>query len=177
MIALLVATPDIDPSPLKRLDDGAKKHAVAVAALLELHALIEPYRKLHSKAAEAEQRFRLDRDEDRRKQDHAAHIADLRTTFIEMQALAPQARGYALERFMTRLFDVHDMDARGPLTGDGEQIDGAFTFDGADYLLEAKWQQELTSNPDISIFRDKVRRRLENTSDCSSRSQASNRPF
>lgn len=163
LIALLVATPDINPSRLKTLDDGDRKYAAATAALADLRPYVEPYRKLHSKAAAADQQRRIAQADARKKQEQAASIQQLHKKFLEIHLLPAQARGYALEKFLNQLFETYDIEARGPFAGNGEQIDGAFTFESADYLLEAKWQKELTANPDISVFRDKVKRRLDNT--------------
>jgi hypothetical protein len=163
LIALLVATPDINPSRLKTLDDGDRKFAAATAALEDLRPFVEPYRALQTEAAAAEQRRRIAQAESLRKQEQAASIEKLHTEFLHIHSLPAQSRGYALEKFLNRLFETYDIEARGPFSGTGEQIDGAFTFESADYLLEAKWQKELTANPDISVFRDKVGRRLDNT--------------
>jgi hypothetical protein len=45
----------------------------------------------------------------------------------------------------------------------GEQIDGAFSLEGTEYLFEAKWQKEPVNKADLAIFSDKVRTKLENT--------------
>jgi len=163
LLALLVATLDIDPSPLKRLEDGPRRYAAAIAALNDLRPFVEPYRALQTEALEAEQRRRIAKEKAARAQERADDIAALRAQFLEIHSMPPQARGYALEGFLNRLFETYDIEARGPFTGTGEQIDGAFTFEAFDYLLEAKWQKELTANADVSVLRDKVLRRIDNT--------------
>ena len=45
----------------------------------------------------------------------------------------------------------------------GEQIDGAFTLDGTDYLFEAKWQEYPTNASDLDAFAGKISRKLDNT--------------
>ena len=45
----------------------------------------------------------------------------------------------------------------------GEQIDGAFTFNNDEYLLEAKWRNELTAIDDLDAFSGKLQRKLDNT--------------
>ena len=77
-------------------------------------------------------------------------------------ALAAQARGYALEKFLNDLFALFDIDAKAPFRITGEQIDGAFTFEG-EFLLEAKWQDEKTPLSDLDVFDRKVERKLDNT--------------
>ena len=54
------------------------------------------------------------------------------------------------------------MDAKAPFRITGEQIDGAFTFQG-EYILEAKWQKDQATLGDLELFRGKVRGKLDNT--------------
>lgn len=162
LVALIVTTPDIDPSALKRLDDGVRKYNTAVDALAELRKHVAPYRQMHTSSGDPE-RFEKARAEAKQRRDQSADINELKTDFFALYQLAPQARGYALEAFLTRLFEVHDISARGSIVSHGEQVDGAFTFDGADYLLEAKWEKTPANNADISTFREKIARRLDNT--------------
>ena len=88
-------------------------------------------------------------------------VEELRQQFLELFGKLPQERGYALERLLNEMFAVFDIDAKAPFRLAGEQIDGAFTFEG-EYLLEAKWHQELTP-ADLDIFSSKVKRKLDNT--------------
>jgi multidrug resistance efflux pump len=62
LLTLILATADItDPSHLKRLEDGERKYAEAVAALKTLRKLVEPYRQLRSDEEEANRRREADR--------------------------------------------------------------------------------------------------------------------
>ena len=91
-------------------------------------------------------------------------VADLKSEFGRIaQMKNAQSRGYAFEKFLTKLFQTFDITIRGSYKIDGEQIDGAFTLDNMDYLLEAKWQSAPIDAPDISIFSDKVDNKLDNT--------------
>jgi hypothetical protein len=45
----------------------------------------------------------------------------------------------------------------------GEQIDGAFSFESTDYLLEAKWQVEPVGSSDLDVLAGKLLRKLDNT--------------
>jgi hypothetical protein len=89
-------------------------------------------------------------------------LAELRTSFYEIVALPVQPRGYALEKFLNGLFALFDIDAKAPFRIAGEQIDGAFTFDG-EFLIEAKWQDAMTPVADLDSFAGKVGRKLDNT--------------
>ncbi|QQR43403.1 hypothetical protein JKA73_30875 [Myxococcus xanthus] len=55
------------------------------------------------------------------------------------------------------------MDPKASFKTTGEQIDGAFSFETADYLLEAKWTSSPSSREDIDVFASKVERKLDNT--------------
>lgn len=74
-----------------------------------------------------------------------------------------QSRGFELERVMYELFELFDLDPKASFKNLGEQIDGAFSLDGTEYLFEAKWQKEPVNKADLAVFSDKVRTKLENT--------------
>jgi len=75
----------------------------------------------------------------------------------------PQSRGFELERLMYDLFELFDLDPKASFKNTGEQVDGAFSLEGTDYLFEAKWQKEPVSAQDLDGFASKTRRKLENT--------------
>src|SRR5205814_1390788 len=75
----------------------------------------------------------------------------------------PQAKGYGLEAILRGLFELFDLDPKASFKLAGEQIDGAFTFDSTDYLLEAKWQQVPVRASDLDAFVGKLSRKLDNT--------------
>ena len=94
----------------------------------------------------------------------ATAVSKLKSEFSEITQMAnAQSRGYAFEKFLTKLFQTFDVTARGSYKINGEQIDGAFTLDNMDYLLEAKWQSEPIDSPDVTVFSDKVDNKLDNT--------------
>lgn len=75
---------------------------------------------------------------------------------IALEDMKPVPRGTAFERFLSELFAFFELAPRGSLRLRGEQIDGSFSFEGAVYLLEAKWQGEKTGNRDLAAFNDQV---------------------
>lgn len=48
-------------------------------------------------------------------------------------------------------------------TTDGEQIDGHFRYEKFDYLVESKWESELTKQKDLSVFDGKIRGKAQST--------------
>ena len=83
----------------------------------------------------------------------------LRDEFLQLYGISPQPRGYAFEGFLTSLFDVWKLDARGGFRNTGEQIDGSFVHANEVYLLEAKWQSEKTNAATLHAFQGKVSER------------------
>ena len=74
-----------------------------------------------------------------------------------------QQRGYAFETFLNELFNFFDMSPRSSFKINGEQIDGAFTHDNNDYLLEAKWHNSPIARKEIDIFEAEISRKLKTT--------------
>lgn len=75
---------------------------------------------------------------------------------MELNALAPQARGYAFEQFLKELFNSFGLEAREPFRLRGEQIDGSFILAGETYLVEAKWQAQPSGVAELHGFHGKV---------------------
>lgn len=72
-------------------------------------------------------------------------------------------RGYSLERLLRELFTLFDLDPGASFKVTGEQVDGAFTFQSTDYLLEAKWQKEPVAAAALDSLAGKLVRKLDNT--------------
>ena len=68
----------------------------------------------------------------------------------------PQSRGYALERYLNKLFGAYGLEPRGSFKIVGEQIDGSFLLHNEVYLLEAKWTNKKIDKGDLVIFNEKV---------------------
>lgn len=49
-----------------------------------------------------------------------------------------QTRGFELEKIMYEMFELFDLDPKAAFKNLGEQIDGAFSLEGTEYLFEAK---------------------------------------
>jgi hypothetical protein len=86
-----------------------------------------------------------------------AALAALSSRLLDLASLAPQARGFAFEGFLTDLFQTYGLAPRGSFRPRaGEQIDGSFELDNDTYLLEAKWKNELTAAADLHILAGKL---------------------
>lgn len=83
-------------------------------------------------------------------------LQELKTIYAAVAQLPPQRRGYAFQDFLNQLFTAHGIVARGSFRLTGEEIDGSFDLGPQTYLLEAKWQANLTSQSDLLIFNSKV---------------------
>lgn len=153
-----------DFSHLKQLDDGSQKAERARVAVLQLKQLVET----HQEAVNEKNVIKKRQEAAARKlRDNAAVRQKLEAIKARYMALVgsgnPQARGFELERVMYELFELFDLDPKASFRNLGEQVDGAFSLDGTEYLFEAKWQREFVNKADLAAFSDKVRTKLENT--------------
>jgi hypothetical protein len=78
---------------------------------------------------------------------------------ISLTDMQPQQRGYQFEKFLKKVFDAFGLQAEKPFRLVGEQIDGSFVLDGDTYLVEARWQNELTGASDLHAFQGKLDQR------------------
>lgn len=83
-------------------------------------------------------------------------FAELESGLRALLPLAPQARGYAFEKFLTRAFGAFGLNPRDGFRNRGEQIDGSFQLDGLTYLLEAKWHGPRIAADELHIFCGKI---------------------
>jgi len=91
-------------------------------------------------------------------------LTELRFRFATLTSMPDtQARGYALESLLRDIFELFDLDPKASFKLVGEQIDGAFTFDTTDYLLEARWRKAAAIAADLDTFAAKVQRKLKIT--------------
>jgi hypothetical protein len=153
-----------DFSHLAKLDDGPNKVTKARESIRNLKRQIDGLEHILQEKKDAEKR----RQEILARQEKVNAVSEtLEQLTREYMALIKsqdfQKRGYQLEKILRTLFDVFDLDPRASFKITGEQIDGAFTFENIDYLLEAKWQQELIRASDLDSLAGKLSRKLDNT--------------
>ncbi|MFZ3590352.1 hypothetical protein ACOI1C_14130 [Bacillus sp. DJP31] len=153
-----------DFSHLERLDNGKEKAKItkeSVAALEKLYKTHEGYileqENIHKRRKKAQIKQLKQKAVSKK-------LEGLKSQFYQLvTSTNPQSRGYELEKILKELFVLFDLDPKSSFKIQGEQLDGAFTFDNMDYLVEAKWQKELTGIQDFDAFSGKISRKLDNT--------------
>ncbi|SRR6266540_3683647 len=87
----------------------------------------------------------------------------LRQRFMEMFSMErPHQRGYAFQDFLDKVFALFDLEPRLSYRLEHEEIDGSFSFDTDDYILEARWRKEPADPTDADRFAQKVERKGKN---------------
>lgn len=149
---------------LEQLDGGEQKARRARDAVEQLKQLIEPHQDKVKDEESAEKRRKERAEKLKRNNAVREKLREINTQFMKIATGSnPQARGFDLERLMYDLFELFDLDPKASFKNTGEQIDGAFSLEGTDYLFEAKWQKDLVGVQDLDAFSSKVQRKLDNT--------------
>lgn len=165
LVRLMAEVARIDDfSHLERLEGGAEKAKAARQAVTALRkqtaghdALVGEQRKTEERRQEAHTRML-------RKSAVRGGLEKLNVDYLGLVSDPDaQSRGFRLERLLRALFDLCDLDPRASFKIVGEQLDGAFSFEGTDYLFEAKWQQAFVSAADLDVLAGKLSRKLDNT--------------
>jgi len=149
---------------LLQLDEGSQKADRARVAVAQLRAMLTPHQEVKKEADDLAERQRRAAEKLRTNTAVRQKLEDVKNRYMALVVSSNmQGRGFELEHLMYDLFELFDLDPKASFRNTGEQIDGAFSFDGTDYLFEAKWQQELVNASALDGFASKVRRKLENT--------------
>jgi hypothetical protein len=128
-----------------------------------LHDLVQTHDELIQKEREAQEKRKTEESRRDTRKAVAAGLEDLRQRYVALvMELNTNKRGFQLEKVMYDLFRLFDLDPKASFRITGEQIDGAFTLQGMDYLCEAKWAG-LIAAKDMDVFASKVQRKLDNT--------------
>jgi restriction endonuclease Mrr len=153
-----------DFSHLSRLEDGKEKAARAKSAVSALKTHYDAHAALVADRVSVERRRKEEKAKAERRAALTEHLESLRTSYVELLALpSAQARGYRLQHLLSELFSLFDLDPKASFAIEGEQIDGAFSFENADYLLEAKWQQDPVEPGDLRNFDGVIKSKLKTT--------------
>jgi len=162
LLNLFHAVADFDNyDHLKFWDDDGSKTSKAKDSVAKLRKLTKGYFQLTKEQEQSAQR-KVEREKTIQKTlSLEDELLQLKQRFEEIALCKNyQKRGYLLEKFLYDLFLLHDLEPKEGYRNNGEQIDGAFTFQHADYLLEAKWSKEVDRN-DLADFCHKVDTKLK----------------
>jgi hypothetical protein len=154
-----------DFSHLARLEDGAEKARKAKESVNALRVLVKDHFDLFEEQGFREEQRKAAYERMLRTQGVRDRLKEIERDYLGLiSSTNPQQRGFALERILRDLFALFDLDPKASFRNTGEQIDGAFTFDNTDYILEAKWQQEPVGTHQLDTLHSKLTRTtLDNT--------------
>lgn len=164
-IALMLSVAKMESFPdLARLEDADQKIEQAREAVAEVRRWTERHQEILDDHEEYARNIAKAAEEATRNRAFSASIATLKEQFLSLSSSTgdPQARGRALERFINELFKLFDLDPRAAYSLEREQIDGAFSFETDDYILEAKWWNKAMGRRYLDEFAAKVRRKGKN---------------
>lgn len=69
---------------------------------------------------------------------------------------SPQAKGYAFEKYLNKLFQAFNLDPHASYRTKQDQIDGSFVLDGNTVLIEAKYRTNVIPKDDLILFTNKI---------------------
>ncbi len=162
LVNLILAVTDfIDFPHLEFWDDDGSKRKKAKEAVQKLRAQTKGFNQITKDQEEANIRRIESEKKIIKNKSLDAELNELKEIFNQLTKKKDlQQRGYDLEKLLNELFLLYELDPRGSFKIYGEQIDGAFTFDGTDFLLEAKWKRQVDRG-DLASFCYKVESKLK----------------
>lgn len=161
MNLLLAVTDMTDFSHLKFWDEDGSKTRKAKEAVEKLRVQTKGHIQITQEQEEARKRKAETEKRINKNKSLEDELNGLKLKFLELAKIKDlQKRGFELEPFLTDLFLLYELNPKGSFKINGEQIDGAFTFDGTDYLMEAKWKRQVDRS-DLATFCFKVETKLK----------------
>ena len=149
---------------LEKLDDGKRKAQKAKEAVKALKLLVGNHDEKVRNEEEIIKKKRNTYERLNANKEVSKKLEDINIRYTKLiSSTKPQERGYELEKVMYELFSLFDLDPRASFKNIGEQIDGAFSLEGLDYIFEAKWQSRFMDISDLDAFSGKIHRKLDNT--------------
>ncbi|WP_053957615.1 hypothetical protein [Inediibacterium massiliense] len=149
---------------LENLEDGKKKAEIATRAVQSLKELVEAHDEKIKEEELIAQRRKEAMEKFSSNKAILKKLDEIKNYYCSLFATDNhQNRGYELERIMYELFSLFDLDPKSSFKNIGEQVDGAFSLEGTDYLFEAKWTNKLPDLSELNSFKGKVERKLDNT--------------
>jgi hypothetical protein len=163
-IALMLNVAQMDTFPdLAKHEDADRLIAEAQAAVAEVKRWTERHQEIRGAHVNHARNIATDAEAAKSNRNFSEALGALKVQFLGLHAMSDaHARGRALERFLNDLFRLFDLDPRPAYSLEREQVDGAFSFDTDDYVLEAKWWKTPMSRESLGVFAAKVRRKGKN---------------
>lgn len=163
-LAIMLEVSQMQSFPsLKRQPDSERLLEQANDAVAGLRTWTERFHDLLEERARVEAQRVQHEEREKHRRGHAQRLAELKEEFLRLQMDTNRQRaGREFETFLNDLFNLYDMRPRLGFELEYEQIDGSFTFDTDDYVLEAKWLKEAVESGQLMQFNDKVRRKGKN---------------
>ncbi|WP_143653593.1 hypothetical protein [Streptosporangium subroseum] len=147
---------------LERLDDASWLER-AQQAVADLSDLTAQHREIAAEHARFAQELASAIEEAEKGRATSKALDELKQQFLVLHSDAnPQARGRKFEGFLNDLFWLFDLNPRAAYSLELEQIDGSFSFDTDDYVLEAKWLKGVVSREQLDVFEKKITRKGKN---------------
>jgi hypothetical protein len=165
LIKLMSETVGIqDFSHLEQLEDGKEKADKARKAVSALKTFIGDRDQIIKEKNEIAEKRRINHEEALKNKGVRDCLEKLNQEYLQLFSEEnKQKRGYSLEKILKSVFEIFDLDPRASFKIIGEQIDGAFSFDGTDYIFETKWTNVPIIAADLDAFKGKLSRKLDNT--------------
>ncbi|MFZ7308585.1 hypothetical protein ACLSZU_09005 [Avibacterium avium] len=149
---------------LAHIDNSVEKIRLAKNSVNHLKQFIVPYQDAQPAEALRKEWRKVAEEKRQIFKNYQEELLSLKQEFYSLATSQDnQQRGFKLENLMNRLFVLNDLDPKASFKVVGQQIDGAFTLDGTEFLFEAKWVKSPINNSDLAIFKEKVKSKLENT--------------
>lgn len=164
-ISLMLSVAKMDSFPnLASQADGERMIAQAKEAVAELQGWTQRHQQIVDAHQDYARNLAKASEEASKVRAFSESLSRLRDEFLGLHGRSddPQARGMALESFINKLFKLFDLEPRAAYSLEREQIDGAFSFDTDDYVLEAKWWHKAMGRGHLDEFATKVRRKGKN---------------
>lgn len=153
-----------DFTHLKIWDDAETKISKAKESVQRLRQYAHGYFKVEEEKRELEKKRKKIQEQLLAQKNSQEQIESLKQEFFQLAVETnPQKRGRLLEPFLNKLFTLFDLEPKKSFQLSDEQIDGAFSFEGSDYLVEAKWQKEPVETGDLKKFAGTLSDKLKNT--------------
>lgn len=149
----------------RKIENPEEKIRTAKRAVAAVRECVKPYIEDIQRVKEVKRNREQTRKEAEGRAAFAATLNELNDRFSKLVCSnAKQTRGYELEKIIFQLFRLFNLDPTPSFRTKFDQVDGAFTLDGTEYLLEAKWTDSQISTVDLDAFDRQIdSRTLENT--------------